>query len=94
MGYTGIKLDVGTAMVASIAIGIGVDYTIHFLHSYNREIQKEKDLFLVLVFSNFYPLVYLGLLISVTMFTSSMGALTILPVLLNIFEPEFIKKEL
>lgn len=119
MGYTGIKLDVGTAMVASIAIGIGVDYTIHFLHSYNREIQKEKDLFLVskrtltstgkaiifnaisvaagflvLVFSNFYPLVYLGLLIAVTMFTSSIGALTILPVLLNIFEPEFIKKEL
>ncbi len=119
MGYGGIKLDVGTAMVASIAIGIGVDYTIHFLHSYNREIQKEKDLFLVskrtltstgkaiifnaisvaagflvLLFSNFYPLVYLGLLIAVTMFTSSLGALTILPVLLNIFEPEFIKKEL
>jgi hypothetical protein len=119
MGYTGIKLDVGTAMVASIAIGIGVDYTIHFLHSYNREIQKEEDIFLVskrtltstgkavifnaisvaagflvLVFSNFYPLVYLGLLIAVTMFTSSIGALTILPVLLNIFEPEFIKKEL
>ncbi|MFW6000863.1 MAG: MMPL family transporter [Halanaerobium sp.] len=119
MGYTGIKLDVGTAMVASIAIGIGVDYTIHFLHSYNREIQNEEDIFLVskrtltstgkavifnaasvatgflvLVFSNFYPLVYLGLLIAVTMFTSSIGALTILPVLLNIFEPEFIKKEL
>ena len=117
MGYTGIKLDVGTAMVASIAIGIGVDYTIHFLHSYHKERQKSDDLFLVtqntltstgkaiifnaisvaagfmvLLFSNFYPLVYLGLLIAVTMFSSSMAALTILPLMLNIFKPKFIQK--
>lgn len=117
MGYTGIKLDVGTAMVASIAIGIGVDYTIHFLHSYHKERLKSDDLFLVtqntltstgkaiifnaisvaagfmvLLFSNFYPLVYLGLLITVTMFSSSMAALTILPLMLNIFKPKFIQK--
>ena len=47
MGYTGIKLDVGTAMVASIAIGIGVDYTIHFLHSYHNHRQEEDDLYKV-----------------------------------------------
>jgi len=119
MGYTGIKLDVGTAMVASIAIGIGVDYTIHFLHSYHHHRQKNDDLhivsrktltstgkavifnaisvaagFLVLLFSNFYPLVYLGLLIAVTMFTSSLAALTLLPMLLNIFKPKFISKKL
>ena len=118
MGYFGIKLDVGTAMVASIAIGIGVDYTIHFLHSYHQNRLKNDDLdevtketlgstgkaiifnalsvaagFMVLLFSNFYPLVYLGLLISVTMFTSSMAAMTILPLLLNLFKPAFISKE-
>ncbi|MDI3548715.1 MAG: uncharacterized protein PWR10_2367 [Halanaerobiales bacterium] len=117
MGYTGIKLDVGTAMVASIAIGIGVDYTIHFLAGYHAERKKSSDLgqvtrntltstgkaiifnaisvaagFMVLVFSNFYPLVYLGLLITLTMFTSSLAALTILPLLLNIFKPAFISK--
>lgn len=117
MGYTGIKLDVGTAMVASIAIGIGVDYTIHFLDRYYTERKKSADLnkvtrntllstgkaiifnaisvaagFMVLVFSNFYPLVYLGLLIALTMFTSSLAALTILPLLLNVFKPSFISK--
>lgn len=117
MGYTGIKLDVGTAMVASIAIGIGVDYTIHFLDRYYTERKKNTDLnevtrntllstgkaiifnaisvaagFMVLVFSNFYPLVYLGLLIALTMFTSSLAALTILPLLLNVFKPAFISK--
>ena len=30
MGAFGLLLDVGTSMIASIAIGIGVDYSIHF----------------------------------------------------------------
>ncbi len=118
MGHLGIRLDVGTAMVASIAIGIGVDYTIHFLHSYHAERIKEDDLhlvtqrtltttgkaiifnaisvaagFLVLLFSNFYPLIYLGFLIAVTMVTSSIASLTILPLLLNLFKPKFISKK-
>ncbi len=119
MGYTGIKLDIGTAMVASVAIGIGVDYTIHFLDKYHENRMKTDDLhqvtrntlistgkaiifnalsvaagFLVLLFSNFYPLVYLGLLIAVTMFTSSLASMTILPLMLKIFKPKFIAKEL
>jgi len=119
MGYTGIKLDIGTAMVASVAIGIGVDYTIHFLDKYHENRLKTDDLhlvtrntlistgkaiifnalsvaagFLVLLFSNFYPLVYLGLLIAVTMFTSSLASMTILPLMLKIFKPKFIAKEL
>ncbi len=117
MGYSGIKLDIGTSMVASIAIGIGVDYTIHFLSTYHYERKKTDDLnlvtrrtltssgkaiifnaisvaagFLVLIFSNFYPLVYLGLLIAITMFTSSIASLTILPILLNVFKPKFISQ--
>ncbi len=37
MGYAGIVLDVATAMLSSIMIGVGVDYTIHFLWRYMFE---------------------------------------------------------
>jgi len=34
MGWLGINLDMATAIIASITIGIGVDDTIHFLNTY------------------------------------------------------------
>jgi len=37
MGWLGIKLDIATAMLSSIAIGVGVDYTIHFFWRYKYE---------------------------------------------------------
>jgi predicted RND superfamily exporter protein len=37
MGWLGIPLDTATTMLASIAIGIGVDYTVHFLSRFRRE---------------------------------------------------------
>jgi predicted RND superfamily exporter protein len=37
MGFCGIALDGGAAVVAPIAIGIAVDDTIHFLHAYSTE---------------------------------------------------------
>ncbi|MDR2493745.1 MAG: MMPL family transporter, partial [Spirochaetaceae bacterium] len=37
MGFLGIKLNIGTAMIASLTMGIGIDYTIHFLEAYKRE---------------------------------------------------------
>lgn len=39
MGYLEIPLDVATAMIASIAIGIGVDYSIHFVSRYRKEMR-------------------------------------------------------
>lgn len=36
MGYAGISLDMGTAMVAAIIIGIGVDDTIHLMGEFFR----------------------------------------------------------
>jgi len=41
MGFLNIKLDMITAMLSSIMIGVGVDYTIHFLWRYREE---RKDL--------------------------------------------------
>lgn len=43
MGAVGIKLNIGTAMVASFAIGIGIDYTIHYLAAYHREYAARRN---------------------------------------------------
>jgi hypothetical protein len=40
MGYLSLGLDSFTAMVASIAIGLGVDYAIHFTHRYRQELVR------------------------------------------------------
>ncbi len=37
MGLLSITLNISTAMVASIVIGIGIDYTIHYLHAYRKQ---------------------------------------------------------
>ncbi len=44
MGFAGIDLDMVTSLVSSIAIGIGIDYTIHFMSNYHRERLKSDDL--------------------------------------------------
>lgn len=43
MGLLKIPLNVGTAMVGAIAIGIAVDDTVHFMTHYNREMVKLQD---------------------------------------------------
>lgn len=43
MGYLGIRLDIATAMLSSIMIGVGVDYTIHFLWRYRQERQAGQE---------------------------------------------------
>jgi len=42
MGWLSIPLDTATTMLASIAIGIGVDYTVHFLSKYRRELRAGR----------------------------------------------------
>ena len=37
MGFLGIKLNLATSMIASLAIGIGIDYTIHYMEAFKRE---------------------------------------------------------
>ena len=43
MGLAGIPLNIGTAMVAAVAIGIAVDDTLHFMTRYNKEMLRLKD---------------------------------------------------
>ncbi|MDR0553722.1 MAG: MMPL family transporter [Treponema sp.] len=37
MGFLGIKLNLGTAMIAGVSLGVGIDYTIHFVETYRQE---------------------------------------------------------
>ncbi|HOO56984.1 MAG TPA: MMPL family transporter [bacterium] len=39
MGYMGVNLDYGTMLIPPICIGIGIDYTIHYIHRYRREVE-------------------------------------------------------
>ena len=122
MGFAGIRLDLCTSIVSSIAIGVGIDYTIHFMETYQSQRAAEffakkgenMDIenvarqtfntsgkgivtnalavglgFLVLMFSKFIILRYIGALVAVVMFTSSALAMTIIPGVLNAFDPKF-----
>ena len=118
MGYVGIALDLCTSVVASVAIGVGIDYTIHFMETYRSERAKSDVLeyvtkrtfsssgkgiitnaiavglgFCVLLFSKFIILRYIGALVAVVMFTSSALAMTVIPGLLNAFDPKFMWSE-
>ncbi|AEJ18454.1 efflux RND transporter permease subunit [Gracilinema caldarium] len=118
MGFLGINLDMVTSLISSIAIGIGVDYTIHFMNNYHHERLQSDDLkkvtfntymvsgkailinagsvalgFLVLCFSEFVVLRYIGFLVAVVMVTSSVTALTVLPLILNLVKPKFISRQ-
>ena len=44
MGFFGVHLDIGTALVSSIVIGIGVDYSIHYLSRMFRELGEGLEL--------------------------------------------------
>jgi len=118
MGFLGIPLSTTTALLSSIAIGIGIDYAVHFLEQYrtnaattdNKMVAAQRTMahsgraiiynaivviagFLVLLFSVFPPNRELGALVSLNMFTSFAGTLTIMLVLLNISGVYFKKKK-
>lgn len=43
MGWFGIPLDIMTITIAAIAVGIGVDNTIHYIHRFIKEYEKTND---------------------------------------------------
>ncbi len=42
MGISGVRLDVATALLSSVMIGVGIDYTIHFLWRYRDERRQNR----------------------------------------------------
>lgn len=43
MGWAGIRLDIATSLLSSIAIGIGVDYSIHLFWRLKQELAHDPD---------------------------------------------------
>ena len=43
MSYTGQPLDIMTLMVSVVAVGIGVDYSIHFISRFRSEYRKDSN---------------------------------------------------
>lgn len=43
MGWLNIPLDIMTITIAAIAMGIGVDDTIHYIHRFESEFRKDKN---------------------------------------------------
>ncbi len=43
MGLTGIPLDIATVLVGSIALGIGIDYSIHIITGFNFRLKETGD---------------------------------------------------
>jgi len=107
MGLLNIPLSTTTALLSSIAMGIGIDYAVHFIERYRIYAAETSDKattirltmqhsgraiaynalvviagFLVLLFSVFPPNRQLGALVSLNMFTSFLGTLTIMLLLL------------
>ena len=44
MGFAGISLDIATVLVASIALGIGIDYSIHVITHFNHGFKKTGNM--------------------------------------------------
>ena len=114
MGWAKIDLNIVTMLTSSIAIGVGVDYAVHFIHRYRwllRNMDEDDAVrhtmveagvpivinavtvglgFAILMLSTFISVRYMGLLITLAMFTSCFGAISILPTIFVIFKPKFL----
>ncbi len=108
----GIPFDVVTVMFSSVAMGVGIDDSIHLIIWYRRQLKelpepadRPKALagtlviagrpilltsltmvagLAVLMFSRFMPILYFGMLVGLALFTTTLGALIILPAVLSL----------
>ena len=108
MGWANVPINIATAMIASVSMGLTVDSSVHYISGYLRARQNGKSVdealeqthgdvgralifanvalivgFSVLTISNFIPLVYFGILVSVAMLGGLVGNLLLLPLLLR-----------
>lgn len=108
MGWVGVPVNIASAMIASVSMGLTVDNSVHYLSAYRRirrtgvsvseaidstQTQVGRSLVFanialvaglsVLTMSQFIPLVYFGVLVSVAMLGGLAGNLFLLPLMLG-----------
>lgn len=108
LGWIGSPINMGTAMIASVSMGLTVDSSIHYITGYLRARRRGLSIaqalddtqnvvgealvfatfaliagFSVLTISQFIPLVYFGMLVSLAMLGGLLGNLVLLPILLR-----------
>jgi len=114
MWLSGVTLNIGTSIIASVGMGVGVDYAIHYFSRFRRLFaqghtsydealvqaiaETSKAIlsnaaavglgFLVLLFSEYRVVASIGWITALSMFTTALGSLTILPALLAIVKPK------
>jgi len=108
MGWFGLPVNIATAMIASVSLGLTVDSSIHYLTEFQQARRSCTVMeaifathqrvgrslvfanlalitgFSVLTLSHFIPLVYFGILVSLSMLGGLLGNLLLLPVLLKL----------
>lgn len=114
MGWLGMPINMATAMIASVSMGLTVDSGIHYLSAFQSGrrsgLSFEESLenaqrgvgraliianvalvsgFLVLSMSHFIPLVYFGVLVSISMSGGLLGNLVLLPLMMRSGRPEW-----
>jgi predicted RND superfamily exporter protein len=108
MGWLGVRLNMGAAMIAAVSMGLAVDASIHYIAEYlearrhGRSVQAALHSvhqragralvfstmalivgFMALCLSQFVPLIYFGVLMSLSMLGGLIGNLVLLPLLLQ-----------
>ena len=110
MGWLGVRINMGSAMIAAVSMGLAIDSSIHYISMfrYLRHMGMPLDEaigavhqsvgramtfstlalvvgFSALVRSEFVPIIYFGVLVSLAMLGGWVGNLVVLPLLLRAF---------
>ena len=98
-----LPLDIGASMLASIALGVGIDYAIHFMWRYrNGGLEKAMATtgrsisinaaeitagFVILAWASIIPMSNFGLLTAQTLLVAALATLLLLPTVLDLWIP-------
>jgi hypothetical protein len=117
LGNFGIPLNMTTSLLTCILVGVGIDYSVHFLWHLREHIRDGDELeqaisntmkvsgkgilfngisvivgFSVLMYSVFMPLKAFSILIMASIGFCLIGGMAILPAMVSLIDPDFIRK--
>ncbi len=113
MGWMGLRINMGAAMIAAVSMGLAVDSSVHYITEFRHFRRQGLSVFeaiatvhqsvgravvfstlalmvgfSALCLSQFVPLIYFGVLVSVSLFGGMLSNLIVLPLLLRLLAPD------